>query len=203
MVFTDQTGYSFSLQSIPQRIISLVPSQTELLYDLGLNEKVVGITKFCIHPDEWFRKKTRVGGTKNVNFDTIDQLHPDLILANKEENQKEQIEELRKKYTVWTSDPRNLEDALDMILRIGELTGEYSKARLLRDEIENGFNHWEALRNDHQLKAVYLIWKNPIMVAGQNTFINDMMTRFGLENAVISSERYPQVTVANLKKMNP
>ena len=71
MLITDQINHQFELTAAPNRIISLVPSQTELLYDLGLGEKVVGITKFCIHPDEWFKIKSRVGGTKTVNFEKI------------------------------------------------------------------------------------------------------------------------------------
>ena len=92
--FTDQTGRTIHLENTPQRIISLVPSQTELLFDLGLDEEVVGITKFCIHPTEWFYTKARVGGTKKLHIDIIHQLQPDLIIANKEENVKEQVEEL-------------------------------------------------------------------------------------------------------------
>src|SRR4029079_2997750 len=107
-----------------QRIISIVPSQTEFLFDLGLDEEVIGITKFCIHPQAWFRTKTRVGGTKQLKLGLIKQLQPDLILANKEENVKEQVEELAKDFNVWTSDIHNLDDAYKMMETIGELTGK-------------------------------------------------------------------------------
>src|SRR5687768_101458 len=95
-VFTDQLQRSIITKHPPVRIVSLVPSQTELLFDLGLNESVVGITKFCVHPEQWFRTKTRIGGTKNINMRTVQKLQPDLIIGNKEENVKEQIEELSK-----------------------------------------------------------------------------------------------------------
>src|SRR5215212_44032 len=108
-VFTDQTGNHITLDATPQRIISLVPSQTELLYDLGLNEEVVGITKFCVHPEQWFRTKTRVGGTKQLHIDKIKELKPDLIIANKEENLREEIEELAKEFPVWISNVTNLQ----------------------------------------------------------------------------------------------
>ena len=98
MIFTDQIGHSFELKTSPKRIISVVPSQTELLFDLALNDKVIGITKFCIHPKEWFRNKVRVGGTKNLNLAKIAALKPDLIIANKEENTQSEIEELQKHY---------------------------------------------------------------------------------------------------------
>src|SRR5687768_18401932 len=95
-VFSDQTGRILNLQKNPARIISIVPSQTELLYDMGLDKEVIGITKFCVHPASWFKTKTRVGGTKQLKMEIIHQLNPDLIFANKEENVKEQVEDLEK-----------------------------------------------------------------------------------------------------------
>src|ERR1700733_1866873 len=101
-----------ALGYIPRRIVSLVPSQTELLYWFGLEQETVGITKFCVHPDSWFHTKTRVGGTKKVNKAIIEKLRPDLIIANKEENLKEQVEALANDYPVWLTDVTNLDDAL-------------------------------------------------------------------------------------------
>lgn len=93
-------GREVVLQNTAKRIVSLVPSQTELLADLGLDEEVIGITKFCVHPERWFRSKTRVGGTKTVNIEKVRALNPDLILANKEENVQEQIEALADEFPV-------------------------------------------------------------------------------------------------------
>src|ERR1700741_2548273 len=101
MQFNDQMHRTIDLPAVPKRIISLVPSQTELLYDLGLRDEVAGITKFCIHPAEWFHSKTRVGGTKKYDFDKIAALAPDLIIGNKEENEQQQIETLMQHYNVW------------------------------------------------------------------------------------------------------
>ncbi len=122
MLFTDQMGREIEFAAPPRRIISLVPSQTELLYDLGLREEVVGITKFCIHPSVWYREKQRVGGTKQYDFDTIAALQPDLIIGNKEENDQEQIERLMALYPVWMSDIYTLPDALSMIRSIGAVS---------------------------------------------------------------------------------
>jgi len=122
------------------RIISLVPSQTELLFDLGLNQEVIGITKFCIHPEEWFRNKTRVGGTKNINIKIIDSLSPGLIIANKEENVREQIHDLAEKYDVWVTDVNDLKDALNMIINIGKLTRKVEAASVLALKIQTGFD---------------------------------------------------------------
>ena len=91
-VYKDQLEREIELNEFPRRIISLVPSITELLFDLGLENEVVGITKFCVHPAKWYKTKTRVGGTKNVKMDMVASLQPQLIIANKEENVKEQIE---------------------------------------------------------------------------------------------------------------
>ena len=113
---TDQTGRSITIPDSPKRIISIVPSQTELLFDLGLSDEVIGITKFCVHPEEWFRKKTRVGGTKQLNMETIRSLQPDLIVANKEENEQVQVEDIAKEFPVWISDIKTLSDAKRMIL---------------------------------------------------------------------------------------
>ena len=122
MQFTDQLGRTVKLNDFPKRIVSLVPSQTELLFDLGLEDNVVGITKFCIHPASWIKSKHRVGGTKNLNFKAIEKLKPDLIIANKEENTQSEIERLMNLYPVWISDIGNLDDALRMIVDVGELT---------------------------------------------------------------------------------
>ena len=83
---TDQLGRKIKLSQVPKRIVSLVPSQTELLIHLGLEEQLVGITKFCVHPKHLLKTKQIVGGTKNVHFDRVRDLQPDIILCNKEEN---------------------------------------------------------------------------------------------------------------------
>jgi ABC-type Fe3+-hydroxamate transport system substrate-binding protein len=140
LVFIDQAGRSVEINKRPQRIVSLVPSQTELLADLGLETEVIGITKFCIHPDNWFRNKKRVGGTKQVKRDIIHQLQPDLIIANKEENVKEQIEGLAKQYPVWISDINNLADALLMIREIGSITGKEIAAEHIVTQINDKFS---------------------------------------------------------------
>jgi ABC-type Fe3+-hydroxamate transport system substrate-binding protein len=194
------------LDYIPKRIISLVPSQTELLYDLGLNEETIGITKFCIHPAEWFVSKTRVGGTKSIKKDIIDQLQPDLIIANKEENVKEQVEALAKDYPVWVSDIHTLEDALQMISDVGTLTQKSTKANDIIVGIRNSFNKIKALQpaknlnEDSKPKTAYLIWRNPYMSIGHDTFIHDMLLRCGLYNIFNSDNRYPEISIEQLQE---
>lgn len=181
------------------RIISLVPSQTELLYYLGLDEEVIGITKFCVHPEIWFRSKTRVGGTKNINLKLISDLNPDLIIANKEENVKDQIEDIANQCDVWLTDVNNLGEALQMMSDLGRLTGAFEKSQQLIHQIQKGFHDLkEQSTSNIQMRAAYFIWKDPYMVAAENTFINDMMEYCGLVNIFQDQERYPQVELEEL-----
>ncbi len=181
------------------RIISVVPSQTELLFHLGLEEEVIGITKFCIHPNEWFRNKQRVGGTKNLDIQAIRKLKPDLVIANREENTREQIEEIAREFDVWVSEINNLEQSLDMIGVVGKLTGREKKSQKLIHEIKANFPEKDNL-SLNPLKAAYLIWKNPYMTVGGDTFISDMMEKCGLNNIFKNSVRYPETGISELKE---
>jgi ABC-type Fe3+-hydroxamate transport system substrate-binding protein len=207
MFFTDQLDRKIALSFPPKRIISLVPSQTELLYDLGLRDEVIGITKFCIHPNEWFRSKTRVGGTKKLNFETIKKLKPDLIIGNKEENEKGQIEQLMQEYPIWMSDIYTLQDALDMITRIGALVNKQQESQILKLQIETAFRRLESAifsaASYQQQTVAYFIWRDPWMVAGSNTFINDMLTRCGFQNLFSTHGRYPELRLEQIKEANP
>jgi len=198
--FADQTGRRIKLNSPPRRIVSLVPSQTELLYDLGLDTEVVGITKFCIHPNEWFRTKTRIGGTKNCNIEKIKSLQPDLIIANKEENTKADIEALQAIAPVWISDIYNLADALQMIAAIGVMTEKEKKAANIITTIRNNFENLALqMANSTKRPCLYLIWKNPYMAAGQHTFINDMLLRCGFANILSPESRYPEIAIESFQ----
>lgn len=198
MEFKDQLGNSFFLQKPPQRIISLVPSQTELLVDLGLEDRLVGVTKFCIHPTYIKREKAIIGGTKNYRFDVIQSLNPDLIIGNKEENEKEGIEKLMEDYPVWMSDIFNLEDSLSMIRELGSLLDVKDKAESIASGIAKSFETFTPYKGT----AVYLIWNNPIMTAGQGTFINEMLRLSGFDN-LVQIDRYPQMELEEIKELNP
>lgn len=197
--YTDQLNRTIEVKARPQKIISVVPSQTELLHYLGLEKEVIGITKFCIHPDKWFREKQRVGGTKNLHLQKIKELHPDLIIANKEENLKEQIEELANQFPVWVSDVNNLEDSLDMIEKIGRLTAREKEADGLLSRIKSEF---EKIQFTIQFRTAYLIWKDPYMTVGGDTFIHDMLRRAGFENIFAVENRYPTVSIEDIKNAN-
>ena len=191
-------GNSLLLSYTPTRIVSLVPSQTELLYDLGLEKEVVGITKFCVHPKKWHSSKKRVGGTKNLNLDTIKALQPDLIIANKEENVKEQIEALSDIAPIWVSDIQNLDDAIQMIQDIGQLTRKINDANDIVSKINSAFASLKQYQTGYH-KALYFIWYNPWMTVGHDTFIHDMLQKAGLENVCKNLSRYPSLSEDDIR----
>ena len=201
LTVTDQMGRRVTVPFPPQRIVSLVPSQTELLFELGLESKVVGVTKFCIHPENARSQSTVIGGTKNFNFEKIAALKPDLIIGNKEENYRTGIEQLAATYPVWLSDICALPAALDMIRRVGFITGVKEQAAALATEIEASF---AALAVDVPLvPAAYFIWRKPYMVAATGTFIDDLLRRAGFANVFATQNRYPEITAGQLAAAAP
>lgn len=197
--FTDQMDRQVLISFPPKRIISLVPSQTELLFDLGLKDEVVGITKFCIHPADQFKSKTKIGGTKKLDIKLIQSLKPDLIIGNKEENAREQIEELMREFPVWMSDIKDLDDSLEMIAGIGNITGRVEEAQQMVKQIKHEFSN---LSLGDAIRIAYFIWKDPYMVAGKGTFISDLLERAGCINT-IQTDRYPQLSAKEIKELAP
>jgi ABC-type Fe3+-hydroxamate transport system substrate-binding protein len=197
---TDARGRTITLERPPRRIVSLVPSQTELLADLGLDASVAGLTRFCVHPAGWKDRKAIVGGTKQVNRARIQALAPDLVLANVEENTREDIEALDTLAPVYVTDVRTLPDALAMMRTAGRLTGRIERAEALAAEIERGFAR---LPRFAPLRAVYLIWRRPYMAVGHDAFIHDVMTHGGFVNAFGDRSRYPEVTSEEIIAARP
>jgi len=202
--FTDQLGNEVTINYPPKRIVSIVPSQTELLFDLGLDDEVIGITKFCIHPIEKFAAKTKIGGTKKLLIEKIRDLQPDLIIGNKEENTQGEVELLMQEFPVWMSDISNLEDAMKTITQIGELVNREPEAAYLNHLINAGFTDLQTLAVTKKIDktVAYLIWKDPYMVAGKATFIDDILRKIGLNN-VIKQSRYPEIDISKLSTLNP
>lgn len=196
MELTDQMGRSLRIDALPGRIVSVVPSQTELLHDLGAGETVVGITKFCIHPDSWHRTKPRVGGTKRLDLERIRALAPELIVANREENSRADLEILMQEFPVWITDIRTLADALDMIRSLGMLIGKTKEAEEMAGEIARRFRALGAPAAGRP--AAYLIWRDPWMVAGGDTFIHEMLTLAGFRNIFADRPRYPVIDPAEV-----
>ena len=199
MLVTDQLGVPLTFDHPPRKIISLVPSQTELLYALGLDASVIGITTFCIHPSHWKKTKTIIGGTKKIHTSKIFQLEPDCVIANKEENVREEVLMLAERFPVYTSDVSTLSDAVQMIRDIGRITGKEAIAESIILKISTAFENLSRL-NFRRRKAAYLIWKNPYMTIGGDTFINDMMQRSGFDNVFAASKRYPVIHLQQIEQ---
>jgi ABC-type Fe3+-hydroxamate transport system substrate-binding protein len=199
-IYHDQLNREINLLSVPKRIISVVPSQTELLFYLGLNKEVIGITKFCIHPADKFKSTTKIGGTKQLDIAKIKSLNPDLIIANKEENERGQLGELMQHFPVWISDIYDLAGALEMIRSVGELVGRNTEAITLSNNIRKNFEGIDLLPLN--LRVAYFIWRKPYMIAGKNTFIDSMLQKCGLTN-VFALERYPEIDPSLLSAAKP
>jgi len=202
-IYIDQLNRKIELTEFPKRIISLVPSQTELLFDLGVGPNVVGITKYCIHPKDKVKKITKVGGTKDFDINKIIALKPDLIIANKEENYKEGIEQLEQKFPVWISDINDLNSSLNMISEVGKLVGKPTEAQNLVFKLNQDFEELATTNSfSESYKTLYFIWKDPFMIAGKDTFIDDILQRINLENSSFEN-RYPILDKEKIKKLNP
>jgi len=199
-VYYDQMNRAVEITTAPKRIISTVPSQTELLFDLGLDDEIIGVTKFCVHPEDKVKQKTKIGGTKQLNIDLIKKLNPDLIIGNKEENERGQIEELIRHFPVWMSDISNLDGALDMVQKVGEITRKKIEANTLVYRITQQFSNLTIQQSDK--RVAYFIWRKPYMVAGKGTFIDDMLQKCGVINA-FDMERYPEITSEQLMQARP
>lgn len=197
--YTDQLGRRIKITNRPESIVSLVPSQTELLFSLGLDKEVTGITKFCVHPQQWFRNKTRIGGTKQIHTERIKSLQPHLIIANKEENLQDEVEELAAQFPVWVSDVHDLFTACNMMTSIGEITGKQAKARQLEKKIQAAFHSFKKYIFKQKPRTAYLIWREPYMTTGGDTFVHQMMQYAGFENIFAEQIRYPVTTIYELQ----
>jgi iron complex transport system substrate-binding protein len=198
--FTDQIGNTITLTAAPMRIVSLVPSQTELLFDLGLEDRLVGITKFCVHPYHLKSTKKIIGGTKKVHMEKIRLLQPDIIIANKEENTEEIVESLKEIAPVWTSNIITIQNSLNMIVEFGKIFSVRTKAQQWIDKIVYGVNDFKKFMQGRPVqKAAYLIWKEPYMAAGEDTFINEMLKLNNFINIYESRGRYPEIIIQKMR----
>jgi ABC-type Fe3+-hydroxamate transport system substrate-binding protein len=196
-------GFAVQVPEIPCRIVSLVPSITEYLHDLGLEDRIVGITKFCVHPSHYLKTKTRVGGTKNFKPDMIRALEPDLIVANKEENEKEMLLGLKNAgLPVWISEVYDYDSAVDMMLRLGDVCGVPEAALSIVKDVHKA-RKWLKTPSE-SVPTAYLIWRRPYMTVNSHTFIHHMMQLCGMYNVFGNlPDRYPEVSEEDLKSANP
>lgn len=197
MLVNDQLGRLLFLSTPPKRIVSLVPSLTELLCDMGLKERLVGVTKFCVHPKGLRQHLQIVGGTKQVRYETLKALKPDIIICNKEENTLDIVNHCNAIAPVYVSDIHTIEDCVDLIKTYGSLFNVEAKANQLVEALSQAqerFNEFLSAKQQN-LKVAYFIWKDPWMVAASNTFINHLLVKNKFINVFSNSERYPSITL--------
>lgn len=185
--------------STPQRVISLVPSLTEYLFDLGMAERLVGRTRFCIHPKSQVDAIPHFGGTKNPKIEAIRKAQPDLVILNKEENRREDVEAITTFAPILLSDIATIEQALEAMMEIGEAVGRAAQAGEIVAKIRSTIPRKESYV---PMRAAYLIWRRPWMAAGKETYIDDMMAHFGLMN-VAEEPRYPVLELEFLAEQKP
>ena len=200
VTLADQTGHLFDFKQSPKRIVSLVPSQTELLSDLGLAENIVGITKFCVHPFHLKSTKTIVGGTKKVNYDKIRSLKPDLIICNKEENTLDMVETLSEICPVWVTNIITVEDNFVMISDFGKIFNKRTEALKWNDKLAFALQDFRKFMSDKTYrKTAYFIWKNPFMAAGSDNYIDEMMKLNHFMNIYENKSRYPEIDITKMR----
>lgn len=197
----DQMGSLLNFKQAPLRIVSLVPSISELIWDLGLHDELVGITKFCIHPENLRKEKAIVGGTKNVKLERLLALKPDFIIANLEENTKEEIEAISKLIPTYISDINTVDDMLLFIHDIGLICNREKEAAEITKKINKTISAIPS--KSEKKKAIYLIWNEPLMSIGGDTFISHMMQQVGFKNCLAEMERYPVLTDEDIKRISP
>lgn len=184
----------------PQRIVSLVPSLTELLCTLGLEDRIAGRTRFCIHPADKVGSIPVIGGTKNPGLDKIEAADPDFILANREENRKEDVEALAASYRLHLTDIASIEDALIEIHQLGSLLGTGDQAKQLTRQISERLDNRP---DEPPVRVAYLIWRDPWMTVGGDTYINDVLAHWGLMNVFGDRQRYPKITLREMRSRYP
>lgn len=203
MIITNEIKNNDNSVINPKRVICLVPSLTELLHYLGLENEVVGITKFCIHPEVWFKHKKRVGGTKKIHRNIVESLSPDLIIANKEENTREDLVGWTD-VIVWVTDIKIMNDLFLVIQSMGILFDRKKQANQLIERIHRKqIRFQKASLLTHKPKILYLIWWDPIMTVGGDTFIHHMIEEAGFTNITKDQERYPVLSLERIIKYAP
>jgi ABC-type Fe3+-hydroxamate transport system substrate-binding protein len=201
----DDLSRPIRLETPAQRIVCLVPSITETLFALGADERIAGVTDYCIHPEIRVRSKTKVGGTKNFFTGKILALEPDLVVANAEENQQHPIEKLEQAgLTVFVTFPRTVDGCLKMISDMAALTGTESAAQPMLAAIEAERTKALAAAVKPRPRVLCPIWKGPYMTINHDTFVDSVIQCCGGQNVFRdSAERYPQFTLEEASRRQP
>jgi ABC-type Fe3+-hydroxamate transport system substrate-binding protein len=202
---TDALGSPIELSSPARRIVSLVPSTTETVFALGAGERLVGVTRFCVHPEEARSQAQVIGGTKTLRLEAIRGLSPDLILANQEENREQDVRELQSLAPVYVTFPRDVPTAVVEVVKLGTLLDREAEARALAAEVAEALGR---LRREAEgrrsFRFLYLIWRNPYLAVGRGTFIDALLSEAGGQNAIAEGrDRYPKLSAGEMARLSP
>ena len=200
----DQLGFDITFNPSAQRIVSLVPSLTSLCCDLGLGNGIIGKTRYCPNDPRLSKECKEIGGTKKFDIQAILELRPDLIIANKEENPKDAIVELKEYFNVYISEIKNLSDNQRTISDISKITDSQNLGNRINDRIQQEMKFYQNLNsNNSKYRVCYLIWKNPIMSVGGDTFIHSLIEAAGWINVCSDMLRYPALTLEEIAQKDP
>jgi len=202
----DATGRELALGRAPRRIVSLIPSVTETLFALGLDEAIVGVTVYCVEPRAGVARKTKVGGEKNPKLELIRELTPDLVIANVEENLKTHVDRLREwGIPVWVTFPRTVAEGIGMVRDLGELTATRTRAAAIADELEALLGRVHARTAARpSVRVFYPIWRAPYMTINADTYVHDMLAVCGGRNVFGDRpDRYPTISLEGVRAAGP
>jgi ABC-type Fe3+-hydroxamate transport system substrate-binding protein len=201
----DASGAVLTPAAPPQRIVSLIPSTTELLCDLGLADRLVGVTAYCVEPRDVVRAKVRIGGEKDPDLEKIRALAPDLVIANVEENVRAHVDTLRQwGVRVWVTYPRTVAESLRMIRELGEVTGAAPRAAAMATARERGLAAAAATSGAAPVRVFYAIWRHPYMTVSGDTYISDLLATCGAVNIFAAADsRYPAVDLDEVAARGP
>lgn len=198
-VVVDATGVEHDTARPPERIVSLVPSLTETLFDLGLGDRVVGVTDFCIFPHDIPQSIPRLGGTKNPDLDSLEELAPDLVHMNVEENLPRHARRIAKRSRVFASEPRSVDDVCRLMRQLGSIHAVEGRASEWSDRIES----MRASATGSSFSFVCAIWKDPWMWCGGDTYVSGLVETTGGRNLLHERERYPRIELEEIVEMRP
>lgn len=196
MLIRDVLGREHSLDH-PRRVVSLVPSLTETLFDFGAGDDVAGITDFCIFPPGVDRP--RIGGTKTPKIEAIRALRPDLVYMNVEENLPRHADEIERFAPVFATEPKSVDDVASLIATLAAIHGRVERGAQLAADLSRA--------RDAAAGAAFTfacaIWKKPWMWCGGDTYVSDLITCAGGRNVVGDRLRYPAADLAEVTALRP
>ncbi|HVN08282.1 MAG TPA: cobalamin-binding protein [Patescibacteria group bacterium] len=202
--FHDDLGRLVRIPFAPQRIVSLAPNLTETVFALDLGARLFGVTDFCDYPPE-ARTRARVGGPINPNLEEIVTLHPDVVLATRALNRAETVEALnRLGIPVYTTNPRTVEDVVASVRRLGEVLGAKARGDALAAQMEQRLTDLARKLGGRPVRRVFfVVWLDPVISTGPNTFIADALRHAGAESVVNVKQDWPQINLEEVLRQNP